>query len=160
MVQAQYDWSKHWEQVAQEPTPIRKVKKTYKKVNYGRKLIINLTGFAFIYALILVFLCIKGATLGYQIVELEKEIKFHESQNAGLQYSIQENCSLDKVEYIAINQLNMHKPEQQLAIALSTSTVTAGAGGETSMNDDELAQLETKPLYKIYANLLLLAQKD
>ncbi len=160
MVQAQYDWSKHWEQAVEEPTPLRKVKKTYKKVNYGRKLIINLTGFTFVYALILVFLCIKGATLGYQIVELEKEIKFYESQNAGLQYSIQENCSLDKVEFIAINQLDMHKPEQQLAIAFSTPMVTTKAEGDLGINNDELAQLEKKPLYKIYTNLLLLAQSD
>lgn len=162
MVQAQFDYSKLWDEPVAPPT-VKKVKKTYKKVDHHKgKFLVKLTISFFIYALILVFLCINGATLGYQIVALEDEIKYYETQNARLQYNIQEASSLDKVEYIAINELGMYKPEKHLSVAY-TAVPKVNQAPENEITTEqvtEVAEVADKPLYKIYNNLLLLAEKN
>ncbi|NLB89334.1 MAG: hypothetical protein GX790_08970 [Syntrophomonadaceae bacterium] len=166
MVQAGYDYSRHWEEPSINKQPqVRRVKKTYKVVNLKRKILFKFGILAFVYALILVYLCIKSATLGYQIVALEKELEQYEAANARLQYAIQEACSLERVEQIAMNQLGMYKPEKHLVIAYSDPLFTI-QDDDTNTNDNNddnnsvIAESEEKPLYKLYTNLLLLAEKN
>ncbi len=159
MVQAGYDYSRQWEPRIEEEPRARRVKKTYKKVNIKRKVLIKLAGFAFIYGLVLVYICIKSATLGYQIVSLEQDLKNYEAANARLQYSIQESCSLDKVEQIAVSELGMSKPEKHVAVALSDPKVTI-APDNPDAEINTVSAAEEKPLYKLYTNLLLLAEKN
>lgn len=157
MVQAGYDYSRHWEEPPTKLQPqVKRVKKTYKKVNCKRKILVKFGIFAFIYALILVYLCIKGATLGYQIVALEKELYNYEAANARLQYAIQETCSLEKVEQIAVNELGMYKPDKHLLVAYSEPIVTI----QENNNNNVISETEEKPLYKLYTSLLLLAEKN
>lgn len=173
MVQAGYDYSRHWEEpVINKQPQVRRVKKTYKVVNLKRKILVKCGIFAFVYALILVYLCIKSATLGYQIVALEKELEQYEAANARLQYAIQEACALDKVERIAMEQLGMYKPERHLVIAYSASHVATeensnNNSSDISNNDDNndnntliSESQKDKPLYKLYTNLMLLAEKN
>ncbi|NLJ71397.1 MAG: hypothetical protein GX333_00110 [Syntrophomonadaceae bacterium] len=165
MAQVQFDYSTLWDEPVASPT-VKEVKKTYKNTHRRGKFVVKLCICFFIYALILVFLCIKGATLGYQIVALENDIKYYEAQNNRMKYNIQGVSALDKVELIAINELGMYKPEKHLTIAYTAPAVnqvldnenTDGTvGGESLQENTEIAN---KPLYKIYANLLLLAEKN
>lgn len=163
MVQAGYDYSRHWEEpVVNRQPQVRRVKKTYKVVNFKRKMLVKFVIFAFVYALILVYLCIKSATLGYQIVALEKELENYEAANARLQYAIQEACSLEKVEQIAMNELGMYKPDKHLVIAYSAPMVAIQDNEENDNQEINNVALESqdKPLYKLYTNLLLLAEKN
>lgn len=157
MVQAGYDYSRHWEEPPTKLQPqVKRVKKTYKVVNLKRKFLVKFGILAFVYALILVYLCIKSATLGYQIVALEKELEQYEAANARLQYAIQETCSLDRVEQIAMNQLGMYKPDKHLLVAYSEPIVTI----KDNDNSSVISESEDKPLYKLYTSLLLLAEKN
>ncbi|HCF50087.1 MAG TPA: hypothetical protein DER60_07380, partial [Syntrophomonas sp.] len=103
MVQAGYQYASSWEEAApqQEVPRVRRVKKTYRKVFKG-KLLAKLGLAAFVYGLLLVFLCLKAATLGYQIVHLEEDIRKLESSNQRLQYEIEKQVSLDYVENYAV----------------------------------------------------------
>lgn len=159
MVQAGYDYSRHWEPSSVVEPRTKVVKKTHKKVNGKRKFVLKLIALAFIYGLILVYICIKSATLGYQIIALEQDIKGYEASNNKLQYYIQENCSLDKIELMAINDLGMNRPNSHLAVALSNNyNTTTEAVNQT--DEIDISVVEEKPLYKLYSNLLILAEKN
>ena len=157
MVQAGYDYSRYWEPSSAVEPKTKVVKKTYKKVNGKRKFALKLVALAFIYGLILVYICIKSATLGYQIISLEQDIKGYEASNNKLQYNIQENCSLDKIELMAVNDLGMSKPSNHMAVALSNNSSSKLVNEDSEMN---ISATEEKPLYKLYSNLLILAEKN
>lgn len=159
MIQAGLDYSKNWDaETLYRPVPqVQKVRRTYRKSNPKGKLIVK-TGLAlFLYALVLVYLCFKGAALGYQIVELERDIHQLETSNQRAAYSISEKQSLAHIEAAAAN-LGMQKPGQGIMIA-------ASAGAERIMVDQPNTQSGPNqagggPLKKLYKNLVVLAQNN
>lgn len=155
MVQAEYQYTNSWEapQPQQELPRVQRVRKTYRKVSKG-KLLAKLGVAAFVYGLVLVFLCLQASTLGYQIVQLEGEIRHLESTNQRLQYEIGKQVSLDYVEQYAIANLGMYRPEQNIKVAkaeVSGSAVEVSTPVTVSHNED-------KTLHKIYASLVQLAE--
>ncbi len=159
MVQAGYQYANSWEEAApqQEVPRVRRVKKTYRKVFKG-KLLAKLGLAAFVYGLLLVFLCLKAATLGYQIVHLEEDIRKLESSNQRLQYEIEKQVSLDYVENYAVTQLGMYKPEEHIKVA-STSVEKSDTAAVVS-TPVAVSSNEDKTLHKIYASLVQLAEHN
>ncbi|MGI5880106.1 MAG: hypothetical protein ACOX6L_05875 [Syntrophomonadaceae bacterium] len=158
MIQAGLDYSRDWQTpVYNESVPnIRRIRRTQKITNVRSKLFVKIGFFAFAYAVILVYLCIKGASLGYQIVSLEKEIGDLETANKRMEYRIaQVNC-LDRIESLAVTQLGMIKPHQAVAVAAIKTVPEVEEGNQTVPT----LQAERKPLDKIYSNLVKLAQRN
>lgn len=127
-----------------------------------KKMLCKVIGVFFIYAVILVYLCVKSAVLGYQIVDLEKEIHNIENENLRIQYLTENSCSLEMVEKIAINELHMVKPEQEIDVAVLPAEVKVAplkrmAAGEQTGEDKNGKE---KPLYRLYSNLAFLADKN
>lgn len=158
MIQAGLDYSRDWQTpVYNESVPnIKRIRRTYKRTNIRSKLLVKVGLFAFVYAVVLVFLCIKGASLGYQIVSLEKEIGDMETANKRMEYKIAQVNSLDRIEALATTQLGMIKPQQAIAIAAIKTVPEVEEGNQTIPT----LQAEHKPLDKIYSNLVKLAQKN
>ena len=157
MIQAGLDYSNNWDTESFfRPVPqVKKVRRTYRKSNPKGKMVFKAAVALFVYALILVYLCIKGAVLGYQIVALENDIQELETVNRRLEYSVAQKCYLDYVEAAAL-QLGMEKASQGIAVAVlpDIEPVTINENTETP------SQAEKNPLNKLYSNLLMLAQKN
>lgn len=156
MVQAGYEYANSWEATGpkQETPRVRRVRKTYRKVSIG-KLLFKVGIAAFAYGLVLVFLCLKASTLGYQIVQLETDIHQLESSNQRLQYEIEKKVSLDYIENYALTQLGMDKAQELIKVA-STGT-TPGDTAAVASNLVSVSQKEDQTLHKIYASLVQLA---
>ncbi|HOB12157.1 MAG TPA: hypothetical protein PLM20_02505 [Syntrophomonadaceae bacterium] len=157
MIQAGLDYANNWDpQSFYRPVPqVKKVRRTYRKTNPKGKVVFKAAVALFVYALILVYLCIKGAVLGYQIVALEKEIQELETVNRRIEYTVAQKCSLDYVEAAAM-QLGMEKASQGIAVAVlpDIEQVTIDENTETP------TQAEKNPLNKLYNNLLMLAHRN
>lgn len=158
MIQAGLDYSNNWDaESLYRPVPqVRKVRRTYRKTNPKGKVFVKTAVALFAYALILVYLCIKGAALGYQIVELENEIQQMETANNRIEYSIAEKCSLGYIE-TAAHELGMQKASQGIAVAVVPEIEPV----IISDNDTGLSgQVGQNPLSKLYNNLLMLAHNN
>lgn len=159
MIQAGLDYSRNWDaESLYRPVPqVQKVRRTYRKSNPKGKMVVKIGAAVFLYALVLVFLCIKGSTLGYQIVQLEKDIHQLETANHRMDYTIAARSSLDHIE-IAAAQLGLQKPEQGIAVAVAPSaepvTVEQNAGQNANTHVGEGL------LNKLYNNLVVLAQNN
>lgn len=130
--------------------------RTAYKVNYRRKLYIKGACIVFGYALILVFLCMKSAAMGYQIEKLQLDIQSIETANHRLDYQIAEKSSLARVEQIAVSQLGMYKPQSQSALALEVKTEPVKvAAAMSSTQENSLSQ---RLLNRMYSSLSHLAQ--
>jgi cell division protein FtsL len=77
-----------------------------------------LAGALFIYALAMVALCLNGSMASYHINSLKSEIGQLETSNYRYEYQIQQLTSLDRIERIAIQELDMVKPEWSQAYML------------------------------------------
>jgi len=82
------------------------------------RLLINLAVYAIAFAVIGVTLCVKSALMGYEIVELKREIARLESENSRLEYTIAELSSLERVQAEAEKRLGMFKPQPENMVAL------------------------------------------
>lgn len=157
MVQANYNYAPDWDAAApvRETSRVHKVKRTYRKVSVG-KLLAKSGILLFIYGVTLVYLCLKASTLGYEIVQMEIDLHQMESANQRLQYEIEKKVSLEDVEKIAVNQLGMYKPEQQIRVAQAVPKQSAqpGAGQVVTISQHPAGE---KTLHKIYASLVQLA---
>lgn len=164
MVQAGYDYARDWQADSyQQPLrQVKKVRRTCRKKNPGKKLLFTTCLSLFVYALLAVYFCIKGATLGYEIVHLENEISRLETANYRIEYQIAQESSLGRIEQVAINELGMCMPENHISIAAvsnSASTPETISVDKQSIKSTEV-QVGNKPLEKIYASLMLLAAKS
>lgn len=139
----------------QDKKRVRRVRTTYRQVPIG-KLLYKVGTAAFLYGLILVFLCIKASTLDYQIVQLETNINQIESSNQRLQYEIEKKSRLDYVENYALTQLGMNKASEHIKIAsvAATPAVDPAAVAGTPVS---VSEKEVPTLHKIYASLVQLA---
>jgi len=161
MVQVGYDYSLDLnEQPVYQP---RKAEKISSKFNPRKKLLIK-TGIAlFAYALLMVFLSMQSAVLGYKVVELNNEINSLETTNKWMEYEIAEKTSLKRIEQVAMDELGMHKTNDYIVIA-GTGPQSETVSLKTNTSDKEEAAVDIKegdePLKKIYASLLILVQKN
>ena len=158
MIQAGLDYSNNWDaESLYRPVPqVKKIRRTYRKSNPQGKIFVKAVVALFAYALILVYLCIKGATLGYQIVELEKDIQQLETANHRLEYSIAGKCSLGYVE-IAAQELGMEKANQGITVAVLPEIEPVVIDDSNTGSSSQIGQ---NPLNKIYNNLLMLAHNN
>ncbi|HAA08980.1 MAG: hypothetical protein ACOX6F_00450 [Syntrophomonadaceae bacterium] len=158
MIQAGLDYSNNWDAESfYRPVPqVKKVRRTYRTSNPKGKVFVKTAVALFVYALVLVYLCIKGALLGYQIVELENEIKDLETANNRIEYSIAEKCSLSYIE-IAAHELGMTKAEQGITVAVVPEFEPIIINENDTPTTNQIGQ---NPLNKLYNNLLLLAHNN
>lgn len=161
MVQAAYKF-----QTSANPLPIedyapqtQKVKKIYRRKKTRRSMMVKTGLFLFCYALILVFICSKGASLNFQIVALEKDIAGLESNNARLEYEIAQATSLEQVEKIASRELGMHKSDSKLAMVVPVPKPSQNQSAPPLQSAPPEA-LKQGFLEKIYSALLTLAERN
>ena len=157
MIQAGLDYSNNWD-AESFYRPVPQVKKCGALIEHQirRKVFVKTAVALFVYALVLVYLCIKGALLGYQIVELENEIKDLETANNRIEYSIAEKCSLSYIE-IAAHELGMTKAEQGITVAVVPEFEPIIINENDTPTTNQIGQ---NPLNKLYNNLLLLAHNN
>ena len=126
MIQSEYNYNyeRYWEQQVgpvQVTRSRKKVKKTNPKARVLRRLIVKTGMLLFIYGIIMVYLGFQGSSLGYQIVDLEKDIERLQISNARLDYEIAQLSSLDSIEQRARQELGMEKPDMTVALTIPTS---------------------------------------
>lgn len=160
MVQAGYDYSRWEETYAPEPAreERRQSRKALTNRNARRNMMIKLSVIVFAYALLLVYLCIKSATLGYEIVGLENEINKLNTENNRMEYAIAQNSSLDIIEEKAITQLGMIIPGTEMCYAVAAADEPVTPALKVESVDNTIA--ESKPLAKLYASIMLLTGKN
>ncbi|QGT99129.1 hypothetical protein SYNTR_0536 [Candidatus Syntrophocurvum alkaliphilum] len=160
MLQAGYDYSRlpNYDDETKKRNKVKKIKRTYKVVNPERKFIIKIGCLAFLYALLLVFLCIKSSTLGYQVVELENEVHRIETANNRMSFAISEKSSLERIEKIAMQDMGMVRAgfSSEMAIPKTQHTINvAEIDSEVKVTADK-----EKPLDRIINSLSFLAQNN
>ncbi|MEN6324907.1 MAG: cell division protein FtsL [Syntrophomonas sp.] len=158
MLQAQYGYARALDtETAYEPfNRVKKVRRTVRKVDTRKSLIIKCSVCTFLVALSVVYLCIKSSTLGYQIVNLETDISKMETAQHQMEYQIAQKSSLQRIEAVATKELGMVKPENN-----SPFTVMVASKKETVKLAQQVKTTEEeKPLQKIYASLTHLAASN
>lgn len=160
MVQAGYDYAKWENQYVPEPTrqDRRSDKRIVIKNNTKKNVMMKLGIIVFVYALLLVYLCIKSATLGYEIVSLENEISRVNTENNRMEYVIAQNTSLDIIEQKAITELGMISPSMEMSYAVAAANEEINPVLKVNTDDNNIA--EDKPLAKLYASIMLLTGKN
>ncbi|MEN6350656.1 MAG: cell division protein FtsL [Syntrophomonas sp.] len=155
MLQAGYDYARVWdpEPVYEADIQVRKVRRTLKKVNCRSSLFLKFALCIFAFAILVVYLCIKTSTLGYQIVALQNDIDKLETSNKRMEYEIAQKSSLQRIEQVATNQLGMFKPGTDVSF---TMMVPAKSEQQVKVAKEEGGKTEglgEKSLHKIYVSL-------
>lgn len=161
MLQAESTCAREWRvpNLPETQPAGRITRKTVYKVNNKRKLYIKSAAVIFAYAFLLVFLCIKSATLGYQIESLERDVQGLETANHRLEYQIAEKSSLARVENIAMAQLGMSKPDAKLSLAMEVKTEPIQVASVTQgITEDQ--SISQKIFGKMFTSLSRLAQNN
>jgi len=161
MVQAGYGVARKWEDDSYSPVKANvqqygRVKKTCRQVNPRKAILVKIAALLFAYAVLIVFLCIKSAVLGYQIVALENDIARTEVINRKLEYSIAKETSLKRVELIATTKLGMCPADSQPRYTIEAPLPVQVARHDPASPRVEMGQ---NTLRSIYKNLRVLAQK-
>lgn len=158
MLQAASKYANDWARdIPVQPQPtVQRVTRTTRKVNQHRKIMVQCGLGVFAYAVLLVFLCSKSASLGYDIETLNKQIQTLETENHRLEYQIAHDSSLSRIEMKASTELGMKKAETNPALAMEVQPEPVQVASQsTSKAQNQIGQ---KPLLKIYNSLLHLAQ--
>lgn len=160
MIQAGYDYATWEDQYVPEPTRQDRSVKRKKVINKHakRNVMVKLFIIIFAYALLLVYLCIKSATLGYEIVSLENEINRMTTENHRMEYAIAQNTSLALIEQKAINELGMIIPGTEMGYAVAAIAEPVNPVLTVETADNTVA--EDKPLAKLYASIMSLTGKN
>lgn len=158
MLQAASRYSSDWRQEIQEQPELslRQVTRITKKVNQHRKIMIKCGFVMFAYAVLLVFLCSKSASLGYDIENLNKEINALETANHRLEFQIAQGSDLSRVEQLACSQLGMQKAEMTNSLAMEIKPEPVQVADNSV--DSTSKSISQNPLHKIYNSLSHLAQ--
>ncbi|MGI5911645.1 MAG: hypothetical protein ACOX6E_03575 [Syntrophomonadaceae bacterium] len=141
----------------------KRINKVRNRNIYNKKTLIKVGFGIFIYSILVVYLCIKVSTMGYQVIGLEKEIEKLYAANHKLEFKIAEQVSLDKIELIATRELGMHKLDASKAIPVIAYQAESKTTSIHKMDNNTFAEnsnLGQKPLQKLYSNLMLLAEKN
>src|SRR5690554_2461508 len=96
------------QEVLPQPKTQQKKKKNYRR---SRLMVIGLVVLLFIFSLYVVSCYIQVAVLGYNIVRTERELEELQTEINRLELDIEKLRSLERIENIALNELNMKKPE-------------------------------------------------
>lgn len=160
MVQAGYNHARDLalQPVSEPAKRVRHIRRTYRKVNRRKEWLIKLGVCFFLYACFAVYLSIKGAVLGYQIVQLENDINKLEAAGNRMEYEVAQKSSLEKIEQLAVTELGMHRPEEHMTIA-GTAIEDIEPNTDNQPESAE-AQKAEKPLGKLYASLVHLAVRN
>lgn len=160
MQQATARYMPTWNDVIdnQAELSVRQVTRTTRKVNQHRKVMVKCGIAFFAYAVLLVFLCAKSSTLGYEIEGLNKDIQNLETANHRLEYQISQKSSLSRVEKLASTKLGMQKLDLNNSIAMEAPSqpLKVASKADPKMSNT----ISQKPLYKIYTSLTRLAQNN
>jgi len=158
MQQVAYKYSNSWQEQVELPVVEPRARKSVKTriSNQYRKLIVKCGFFLFAYAVLLVFLCAKSASLGYDIERLNKDISKLTTANHRLEYQIARYSSLSRIEKIAATELGMQKADLHNSIAVKVQPKPV----QVASSQKETTNLSEKPLYKIYTSLSHLAQNS
>ncbi len=157
MQQVAYKYSDSWQEKVEIPVIEPRVRTVVKiKTNQHRKLLVKAGLFLFAYAVMLVFLCAKSASLGYEIENMNKEISKLTTANHRLEYQIASYSSLSRIEKIAVTELGMQRADLSHSIAVKVEPKPV----QVASRQPENANLSEKPLYKIYTSLSHLAQNS
>ncbi|HPF21063.1 MAG TPA: cell division protein FtsL [Syntrophomonas sp.] len=157
MQQVAYKYADSWQEKVELPViepRIRKVVKT--KSNQHRKIMVKAGLFMFGYAVLLVFLCAKSASLGYDIEGLNRDVSKLTTANHRLEYQIASYSSLSRIEKIAVSELGMQRAELQNSIAVKVEPKPV----QVAVREQETTNLSERSLYKIYTSLSHLAQNS
>lgn len=138
---------------------VRQVTRITRKTNHYRKVMIKCGLGIFAYSVLLVFLCAKSASLGYEIEGLNKDISKLETANKRLEYQISLDSSLPRIEQLAASTLGMEKLDinNSIAVKAQPQPVQIAQQNDNTKEDNTVSQ---KPLYKIYTSLSQLAQNS
>lgn len=142
----------------QPQTRTRMVRRTYSSYNAKRAFVIKTGIILFAYALLLVYLCIKSATLGYQIVDLQKQINTLETDNKRIEYQIANATSLERVEEYAVKELGMCKPEADSMLQIAARPEITRAADSTHNLSQEQTTTANKPLAKFYQTIAVMVR--
>lgn len=157
MQQVAYNYSNPWQEKVElsvvEPR-VRTVVKT--RTNQHRKVLVKCGLLVFAYSVLLVFLCAKSASLGYDIDNLNKDINNLTTSNHRLEYQIASYSSLSRIEKIAVTELGMQRADLNNSIAVKAETQPV----QVASNHKVTTNLSEKPLHKIYTSLSHLAQNS
>jgi len=140
----------------------QRIKKVYKKTNSSKKTLLKIGMVAFIYCVIIVYLCIKVSTMGYQVVKLKNDIEDLYAANRMLEFQIAKQVSLDRVEKIAITELGMRKSDASKAIAVAVNQPKPQnnrSSEQAATNEDNSTNIREGALQKLFDNLVLLAER-
>lgn len=155
MQQAAYKHQDMWQEKVELPVSEPRKKTVIKPaVNQHRKILVKGGLLLFAYAVLLVFLCAKSASLGYDIDRLNKDIDKLNTANHRMEYQIAQLSSLSRIEKIATTQLGMQIPDLKKSIAVKVEPQPI----QVASSQKEKTNLSEKPLYKIYTSLSHLAQ--
>ncbi|MDD4775992.1 MAG: cell division protein FtsL [Syntrophomonas sp.] len=160
MLQAQSGAARNWSyHIPAEETAVIRTRRTVRRVNHKRISYIKLAMAVFGYALLLVALCIKSATLGYEIDKLEQEVQGVTTSNQRLEFQIAEKSSLAHVEQVAAVQLGMHRPDSSTAIAREAVATPVSVASNTYIDADN-SSVSQRLLDNLYASLSHLAANN
>jgi len=160
MLQAISQGAKKLDKDYAQPVPYKNTVKVSRKKTYLKpSLYLKIGVIVFAYGVFLVFLCMCSAMLDYQIHGLQKEISQLQTENKRLQYSIEQLSSLDRIERIATEELNMVKADwnNAYAVAVLPSNVNNATANQAAETD--IIKVSEKPLQKLYKTFLYLANK-
>lgn len=161
MLQAQSSAARDWN-YHQIPSPETKIvirRRMVSKTNSPRKMYIKCALVVFGYALLLVFLCIKSATLGYEIERLEREVAGITTSNQRLEFQIAEKSSLAHIEQVAVTQLGMYKPDYNTSIAMAAAVEPVSVASNTYTDADKTS-ISQRLLDNLYSSLSRLAANN
>lgn len=134
-----------------------------KKANKRKKLLGKLGIGLFLYGIFLVGLCIQSASLGYQIIQLEKDISGLQTENDRIEYRIAQLTALPRIETVAQTELNMYKPDNSIKMAVSGQSNSSSQDSSQVATVDESLVLEDNEggsLEKLYLSLMQLADNN
>ena len=133
------------------PSPGKKKQRT--SVNKAG-LFINLTVFIFAFAVIGVALYVHSALLGYEIVDLKKDITALENENKRIEYTIAELSSLERVQVEAETKLGMFRPQSENMVALQYEPPIAQAAGVGEATGAVQQSASLKKDYQVISSIL------
>lgn len=157
MQQVAYSYSNSWQEKVEMPVVEPRVRTVVRvKTNQHRKILVKVGMLLFAYAVLLVFLCAKSASLGYEIENLNKDISKLTTANHRLEYQIARYSSLSRIEKIAVAELGMQRADLKHSIAVKVESKPV----QVASRQQETASLSERPLHKIYTSLSHLAQNS
>lgn len=139
---------------------VKRIKKTYTRVNGKKIFVLKVGALVFCYALLLVFLCIKSATLGYQIVDLQKQVAQLNADNNIIQYQIASETALPRIQELAEKNLGMYQPDSSTGSVVDVAVQPAAAKKTTvpSANRPQQPKTGEKALTKVYQTIAALVR--